>query len=566
MIKAIRCDQASFQDIQFHEGLNVVLADRVDTSTEKDLRNGLGKSTLIEIIHFCLGGKARKDGGIFSVKVMGWSYTLDMIIQGRELTVSRNTEKPHTVTVTSSFNYEDASVIDEGVSEKVLSISAWNDFLGKVLFDLYPDDLRLYQPTFRSLISYLIRAGKDSYSTPFEQHRKQLEWDKQINNAFLLGLAWEDASDLQLLRDEKAEVDLRTRLLTTQIKGNPRKLLGVLEANRVQLQQKLYQEEQSLVTFRVHPQYQSITSSVDRLTEEIHGLVNANVADSQIIDLYNSSADEDDSDMSSLLRTYEEAGVIFPTTVMRKLEDVKEFHLQVVRNRKNFLASEIERLQRLIDIRTREIEVKNDFPRIYDADFGDHGALEEYTRLQKLHVDALTSLHILDSQINDIRSLEQRKSQLRIETEQLQQRMRDDYDERSVQRQRAIASFNSNSEMIYDVQGTLIINVTESGFKFDVIIKRDGSDGIGNMKIFCYDLMLAELWANKTKSPRFLIHDSIIFDGVDERQVKNALELAANASADQEFQYICTLNSDNVPWHEFSRLRLPKICLPYFER
>ncbi len=89
-----------------------------------------------------------------------------------------------------------------------------------------------------------------------------------------------------------------------------------------------------------------------------------------------------------------------------------------------------------------------------------------------------------------------------------------------------IAIFNSNSEIIYDVQGALIIDVGDTGFRFEVIIKRDGSSGIGNMKVFCYDLMLAELWSKKQKSPGFLVHDSIIFDGVDERQVANALELA----------------------------------------
>lgn len=176
----------------------------------------------------------------------------------------------------------------------------------------------------------------------------------------------------------------------------------------------------------------------------------------------------------------------------------------------------------------------------------------EYENLRKLSDKDRISLGILENQIREIQGLEQRKSQLRIEQEQLQQRMRDDYDERIAQRQRAIALFNSNSEMIYDVQGTLIINVADTGFKFDVVIKRDGSDGIGNMKVFCYDLMLAELWSEKPRSPKFLIHDSIIFDGVDERQVKNALELAANTSREQSFQYICTLNSDNVPRTEFS--------------
>jgi uncharacterized protein YydD (DUF2326 family) len=49
-----------------------------------------------------------------------------------------------------------------------------------------------------------------------------------------------------------------------------------------------------------------------------------------------------------------------------------------------------------------------------------------------------------------------------------------------------------------------------------------------------------------------LIHDSTIFDGVDERQEALALESVAKEARERGFQYICTLNSDTVPWHEFS--------------
>ncbi len=83
-------------------------------------------------------------------------------------------------------------------------------------------------------------------------------------------------------------------------------------------------------------------------------------------------------------------------------------------------------------------------------------------------------------------------------------------------------------------------------------IERDRSEGIGKMRIFCYDLMLAQLWSQPDRSPGFLIHDSTIFDGVDERQVALALELVARESERLCFQYICTLNSDMIPWQELS--------------
>jgi uncharacterized protein YydD (DUF2326 family) len=72
------------------------------------------------------------------------------------------------------------------------------------------------------------------------------------------------------------------------------------------------------------------------------------------------------------------------------------------------------------------------------------------------------------------------------------------------------------------------------------------------MKVFCYDLMLAQLWSEKPHSPGFLVHDSIIFDGVDERQRALALELADKETKKRGFQYICMLNSDMIPTNDFS--------------
>jgi uncharacterized protein YydD (DUF2326 family) len=97
-----------------------------------------------------------------------------------------------------------------------------------------------------------------------------------------------------------------------------------------------------------------------------------------------------------------------------------------------------------------------------------------------------------------------------------------------------------------------VIDIGPSGFRFDVEILRSASQGVGNMKILCYDLMLAELWAKKDRSPCILIHDSTLFDGVDERQIAHALELAARKARECGFQYICALNSDTIPSKDLS--------------
>ena len=49
------------------------------------------------------------------------------------------------------------------------------------------------------------------------------------------------------------------------------------------------------------------------------------------------------------------------------------------------------------------------------------------------------------------------------------------------------------------------------------------------------------------------MHDSSLFADVDERQRAQALELAARESIAKGFQYICCLNSDNLPINGFTK-------------
>ena len=67
MIHAVRCNQPGFKDVTFRPGFNVVLAERSEEATKKDSRkNGLGKTTLIEIIHFCLGARATRNSRLMA--------------------------------------------------------------------------------------------------------------------------------------------------------------------------------------------------------------------------------------------------------------------------------------------------------------------------------------------------------------------------------------------------------------------------------------------------------------------------------------------------------------------
>ena len=553
MILSVRSNMPWFKEAKFTPGFNVVLADRTKESTRGDSRNGLGKTTLFEIIHFCLGSSPQRGQGLLAAPLKGWAFVLDIQVGPQALTVTRSTDNPHHVYLqgdVASFSHLGEHQ-DGGYT---LRVQEWTTALGQQLFGVSSEEsASKYRPTFRSLISYLIRRGRDAYSSPFTHYRRQNEWDKQVNNAFLLGLAWEHSGQLQELKDhEKTLNELRRAAREGLLQGLVG-TLGNLEAERTRLNTEIHQQSEALESFRVHPQYSEIEREANELTSRIHQMSNDNIADGRLLDLYRASLQDDrPPDTEKLLQVYEEVGVTMPDIVKRRLEDVRDFHYQIVANRRSYLQSEIQKIesarnQRDLDLQ-RETEKRAQLLGVLRT----HGALQEFTSLQELHLDLVSKRNDVDSRISNLRRFEQGRSETRVNRELLLQTARRDFEERRERRTRAINIFNENSQALYDAPGNLVVDVTNTGFSFDVDILRSDSQGINSMKIFCYDLMLAQLWASQQPSPRLLMHDSTIFDGVDERQIAQSLELAHREAERYGFQYICALNSDALPSSEFS--------------
>ncbi len=70
MIFEVSSDIAAFKTVKFRRGLNVLLADVSPETTERHTRNSAGKSSLVEIIHFLLGGDVDR-GSLFKVEEIG---------------------------------------------------------------------------------------------------------------------------------------------------------------------------------------------------------------------------------------------------------------------------------------------------------------------------------------------------------------------------------------------------------------------------------------------------------------------------------------------------------------
>ena len=530
MIVGVGANRDTFNSVEFTPGLNVVLAERKCESTEKDTRNGLGKTTLLNIIQFCLGSTEKPKQGLRVKQLEGWEFRLDFQMRDRVVSVSRPVDKPGQIKIAVETDWSGWPIqpeIEQRLEQSRSKVADWNSVLGWGLYDLDVDKVK-YSPSFRSLVSYDIR--RDQFTDPFLNHSRQFTWDSQVHNAYMLDLNWKHAARWQVLRDRTTSVNTVRRALNEDdnLIANMVGTVGELEYERDRLQRQIQKTDADLRLFQVHPQYEQIENEADLLTAELHDLANHIIQLKRLIEFHRRSVeDTQTAETIKVSELYEEAGAALPGVVKRRLDDVRTFHLEVTRNRRRYLEDEESRLQYELEKATGEQQQlatkRARMLRFLDT----HGALEDYNELQKLNLDQRSTLEAIENQIEQRRKIDNEKSEIKIEQGHLDLDARRDLEERQSKRQ-AADIFNANSEYLYKTPGAFIADIdSKSGFKYRVEIERAESHGVSKMKVFCYDLMRAELWSIRVVRQGFLIDDSNIFDGVDERQIARALELGA---------------------------------------
>lgn len=554
MIRTVRANKRGFHTATFTAGVNLVLADRSTAAGDKDTTNALGKSTLIEIIDFCLASNTSPGKGLRIEALRGWAFTLDLTVGGNDVTVTRSPDAPSFFAIEGTTEGWPIQPSPNKEGTPGLDTKKWRAVLAWALFGI--SELALesgYKPSARSLLSYFVRNQTAAYNIPFKYFDNQKTWDIQVHNAFLLGLNWEKAATWQKLKDQKNALDALKQAIKTGAVDGELASLGELEAERLRLTTQLEREREALSNFRVLPQYREIEAQANILTADLHCLVNANIVDKRRLERYRESlVGEDAPTADRLAALYDEAGVVLPGAVKKTLADARAFNEKIIANRREFIAGEIEALEAAVTDRNAKIVTLTDRRASYLSSLADQGALEELTQLQELHAGTRLKVDELTNRITQLRQMTAKADTVKVETVELKRATMLDYEERRDLWSQALSLFSEFSENLYKAAGRLVIDIDDTGYKFDVEIAGSPSEGISKMKIFCYDLMLISFARQRGLGIDFLIHDSTIFDGVDPRQRAHALELAAVMALKYGFQYICTLNTDAVPISDFS--------------
>lgn len=566
MIHRVFGSDERFKRLEFRPGFNLLVAERHRTSGELQTRNRAGKSSLIEIVHFLLGANAGGESIFRKPELAETVFGLDFDLGPSRVVAERTGE---------TFG---RTIIREGArtgwavqpatargAENSLSQDEWRRVLGEVWFGLHsPQDAASYRPSFRSLFCYFARREPDGgMQRPEAQSKVQQPWDQQVAIGFLLDLDWAIASEWQKVRDrERALRELR-HAAKEGVLGEIISSSAELRTQLVVAEQKERRVREALETFEVLPEYRQLEREASDLTHQIAELSDENTLDEEIVDTTRRAVQEEQPPaLVDVDRLFEESGVILPGLVTRRFEEVGRFHESVIANRRSYLNSEITAAEaRLTRRRTQMQELDQRRSAIMRL-LKSKGALEQFQQLQEETARLTAQTETLRHRFQTAQQLEGAKGELDVERAALLQRLRRDLIEQEKRVDKAIVTFQEVSNALYEDAGSLTLAASNNGLKVQFQIQGDRSRGIRNMQIFCFDIMLMRLCAERMMGPGFLIHDSHLFDGVDERQVGRAFAIGAEAAARCGWQYIVTMNEDDLPRTLPKGFRLDDYKLP----
>jgi uncharacterized protein YydD (DUF2326 family) len=533
MLYELSSDLPDFKTATFQPGLNIVLAERTRRATRQDSRNAVGKTSLVKTIDFLLGSDARANHVLRRPELEVATYSLGLDVGGRREVARRSPVKSGSIFLDGGY----------------MRLQDWRAELGRGLFGLQgaPDE-----PSYRSLISFYLRdVTSGAFASPTETHRKQAVIDTGPALAWLFGL------DLQLIAKVK-EVLATERSLAELRKAARDPIVGMtigraqdLDASIRTLRIEEARLAAVLADFRVVDRYSEHRSEADALSVQIRGLNDSLVmAERQLSDIGRAIEREEaeQPDYEYLQDMYDQVDIVLPDSVRRRFSEVAEFHQSVVNNRRRYLESEQVNLTekiaadrlRLQDLDSRRSELML----LLQAG----GALETYNQLQHEFGTIAGRLAELEERRETIERWENANRHLQLRSAELEVLLSSDLTERAAQVESIGSMFAGFAYRIYGGQRPASLNIdpARSGYRFLPTIGGDSSEGVRSIGIFCFDLTMMVTARRMGHGPDFLVHDSHLYDSIEGRQVASALTLASEVAAEEGFQYIVTINSDEL--------------------
>lgn len=524
------CDKSSFHSIHFKDGLNLVVGRKTneDDKNTKNTYNGVGKSLIVYLIHFCLGSNKIV---AFEKNIPGWNFELEFEIDNRKYRTRRNTTKQSEIYL----------------NNEKYTLKKFREVMMELNFSIKGVYKNL---TFNSLFPRFIRRDRESYNKFSQFVIKEQDYATVLNNSFLLGLDIDLVEEKKKLRDFQTNTEkLKKSLENDPVLKEHFSHKSDTEIEIIDLEEHINSLQEELNKFKIANNYDEIEKETDKLAVEIKKLSNERtLVNNDVINIRKSLELKPEISTDKIISFYNAVKVEVPEMVSKKVQESINFHNGLIDKRNQRLHKELKKSKLRLDGLEKEIILKGS---LLDKNMGyldTHGALEEYSSLNKMLNEEIQKLEKLKEYQKIMKSYN--KKLLEIKTE---------YGSKSIETQEYIeyqkewiesikSLFRELTKEFYDKGSGIKIESNDGEntirYNIDVRIQDDSSDGVNEVKIFCFDLMLLFLQANHNM--KFIFHDSRLYSNMDPRQRGTVFKIVDKRMKDTEFQYIATVNEDQL--------------------
>lgn len=524
-------DNTNFKTLNFNSGLNIIVGLKLSEDDKKTI-NGIGKSTSLNLIHLLMGGKfdpKSKSDMKFKEFLEGYGrFLLTFEVNGTPYVLSR------------SFAEDETFINGQEVKKSNLT----KHLTSLVLGPCSPKDI-----SFKQVLNVFARrydSGSSYYSDALTQQGRPLnDYYQKLVNLSLLGINTELVAQKRSVNEHLSLLKQTQGVLSTQ-----KKLVS--NDNVLDLQDNLDRLIRDRDAFIVAPNYDKFKYEADELTSEINEFRNElyvlkKTRARKIRSINQSRTSDVDVDLQKIQLLYEQANFHFPQAVNKTIADAQAFHKKLISSRIARMTSEIEQLSRKYEELNNGLQLIEEKRDNILKDLNSTGALEEYNSI----IDRIRSLEkdIFDINKYDemVASLSKDKHRLELEKQKIINQSID-YLEVSADKLDFIEQqFRELVKKFYDNHGgSLKIKLADDAkylFDIEVYVPRDKSQGINEVKIFCYDLLLFLL---NRKLLGFIAHDGCIFSEMDIRQKATIFKVVLEFVREYGLQYYVNINTDSL--------------------
>lgn len=549
-IQRLYSENNIFEEIQFHDGVNLILGEKYDDSFVKGRKtNGVGKSMSIEFLDFCFLNDydksriAKIPKEVFDIDEY---VMLDLEIGEEIITIKRNRKQQNTPVI-----------IRNGKSVSFHKIQDARIYLMEIIFRKL-DGRQV--PSFRSLCSILMREERSEFTDIIKCHdlKKRIPDDLSAH-LFLLGFSLEIYKNtLEIMK----EIENVTTVITKnkkELTQDGTKKISHVKAELNALEDELQKLEDAIESFKTNETFNSMEAELielESLLEQLRKRQKALRHDYKKIKKMPKPEQIDDNEIALVYNQFKhdlgDAVVKSLNEVLGFKNKVEEFQRMLV----NQKANELERQLKDIAEQIRMLDDEySDKLKIIDK----KGVLKNLKVSLKIYEgkkDAISHTKFLFEQYekND-------KKKKKLKLEKTQEIMK--FDSEIEYNSEIINSFvktilqihesiMGNKECSFSIQ-TIDTARSKTPVELNLRIYDDGSHSVDRTKVFIYDMALLFNKYTRIRHPLFLVHDNI-FDVDQDTLVQCLNYLYKKEEQYQDFQYILTLNRDKIENEESKNL------------